>query len=138
MSEHLLSPENVLPFITSGKALFTLENSKTGNRFTYKVKKAEDKEIFFVAVLSGNDNTNDYSYIGTLFPDGFRHTKKSRVKVTATSFLAFNWLISRVKSHTLPETIHVWHHNKCGRCGRILTVPESIASGIGPECAKRL
>jgi hypothetical protein len=28
------------------------------------------------------------------------------------------------------------HEGKCGRCGRLLTVPSSIESGIGPECSK--
>jgi hypothetical protein len=27
------------------------------------------------------------------------------------------------------------HAGKCGRCGRKLTVPQSIETGIGPECA---
>ena len=28
------------------------------------------------------------------------------------------------------------HEGRCGRCARRLTVPASVASGIGPECAK--
>lgn len=36
----------------------------------------------------------------------------------------------------LPEC-EVWHEGRCGRCGRKLTVPESIETGIGPDCAKR-
>jgi hypothetical protein len=32
----------------------------------------------------------------------------------------------------------VWHEGRCGRCGRKLTVPESIESGFGPECASIL
>jgi hypothetical protein len=32
----------------------------------------------------------------------------------------------------------VHHEGRCGRCGRTLTVPESIESGIGPECAKKM
>jgi len=27
---------------------------------------------------------------------------------------------------------------RCGRCGRVLTVPESVESGFGPECIGRL
>ena len=34
--------------------------------------------------------------------------------------------------------LEVWHEGRCGRCNRALTVPESIASGIGPECAKHV
>ncbi|MGQ4872128.1 MAG: DUF6011 domain-containing protein, partial [Candidatus Thorarchaeota archaeon] len=32
----------------------------------------------------------------------------------------------------LPEKVRIWHEGKCGRCGRRLTVPESIESGYGP------
>lgn len=34
-----------------------------------------------------------------------------------------------------PETFQFWHEGRCARCGRRLTVPESIATGWGPECA---
>lgn len=34
----------------------------------------------------------------------------------------------------IPPSLEVWHEGRCGRCGRALTVPESIASGIGPVC----
>jgi len=30
------------------------------------------------------------------------------------------------------------HEGKCGRCGRKLTVPLSIETGIGPECASKM
>jgi hypothetical protein len=30
----------------------------------------------------------------------------------------------------------VWHEGSCARCGKKLTVPESIESGFGPECVK--
>ena len=29
--------------------------------------------------------------------------------------------------------LEVWHEGRCGKCGRKLIVPESIARGIGPE-----
>ena len=35
----------------------------------------------------------------------------------------------------LPKTVEVWHEGICGRCGRKLTVPESVERGLGPECA---
>lgn len=34
--------------------------------------------------------------------------------------------------------VEIWHEGKCGRCGRQLTVPESIESGFGPECVKMI
>jgi hypothetical protein len=32
----------------------------------------------------------------------------------------------------------VYHEGRCGRCNRKLTVPESIETGLGPECASKL
>jgi len=34
-----------------------------------------------------------------------------------------------------PEAALVSKH--CARCGHVLTTPESIAAGLGPECSKR-
>jgi len=33
--------------------------------------------------------------------------------------------------------LEIWHEGRCGRCNRKLTVPASIALGIGPECGQR-
>ena len=30
----------------------------------------------------------------------------------------------------------VYHVGKCGRCGKKLTDPESILTGLGPSCSK--
>jgi hypothetical protein len=37
----------------------------------------------------------------------------------------------------LPAGVEVWHEGHCMRCGRALTVPESISTGLGPVCAGR-
>src|SRR5882672_9405186 len=34
--------------------------------------------------------------------------------------------------------IEIWHSGSCGRCGRTLTVPESVLSGFGPECINKM
>jgi hypothetical protein len=33
--------------------------------------------------------------------------------------------------------MELWHEGRCGKCGRALTVPESIESGLGPVCESR-
>jgi hypothetical protein len=125
-----------LEFIKAGKAIFTIMNTKTGNRFTYKVKKVKNKKLWFVSVLNGPDNYSNYSYIGAIFGDDFRHTKSSKVNKDAVSFQAFAWTLKQLQQGTLPEVVTIHHEGRCGRCGRRLTVPESIESGYGPECIK--
>ena len=131
MSEHKI--EDFAQFVKAGKALFTIENEATGGRFTFKVKKHEDKELYFVSVLNGPDNYSNYRYVGTIFGNEFRHTKKS-IDKNAPAFKAFDWFNRRLNEGVLPEGVNVYHEGKCGRCGRKLTVPESIKSGYGPEC----
>ena len=132
--EHIISkPEG---FIKAGKALFTVVNEKTGNRFTFKVNQAEDKPVWFVKVLNGSNNDSDYAYIGFINGESFKWTAKSRVKPEAQSFKVFSWLWEHIKS--LPENVKVYHEGKCGRCGRTLTVPDSIESGFGPECIHKI
>jgi hypothetical protein len=119
-------------FIKAGNAIFTVSNKKNNGHFTYKVNKHKEKDLWFVGVLTGPDNNFSYTYLGTIFSDGFRLTRKSKISHEASSYKVFAWLMQRDE---LPEHIVVDHCGRCGRCGRLLTVPESIRMGYGPECA---
>jgi Family of unknown function (DUF6011) len=132
----------------NGSATVTLESLKTGNRYTYKISQARDKEsglpqdCFFVGVLNGPDNTADYKYIGRIargiFWAGRKFPKAGDISKDAPSVRAFDWAWRALVKGTLPEQLAVWHEGKCGRCGRKLTVPSSVASGFGPECIGKL
>lgn len=145
--------EHHLLFLLAGKALFTILNTETGNRFTFKVKITDKKflqaktRFYFVSVLTGNNNESDYTYMGMLkiniFNDHigeektkleFYLTKKSKILKDANSVKVFSWLLKNIEN--LPEKVKFFHEGKCARCGRTLTVPESIKCGFGPECIK--
>jgi hypothetical protein len=133
--------ENPKDFVLAGKAIFTVENEKTGNRFTFKVKQAKDhdgtvKPVWFVSVLNGPDNGSNYAYIGTIFENHFRWTAKSTVSRECQSFKVFDWMMK--SNLLLPTFVKIHHEGRCGRCGRRLTVPESIKNGLGPECAGKV
>lgn len=135
--------KNAKEFVTAGNASFTIENTATGGRFTFKVTapgKDPGAGVRFVKVLTGTDNTADYTFLGTIFLQdlGFRWSPKSRLTVDAPSFRAFAWFWARVTRGADLATVRVLHEGKCGRCGRKLTVPESIETGLGPECAGRM
>lgn len=130
--------QNPAQFIKAGKAVFTIENTETGNHFTYKAKKAEDKDIWFISLLNGPDNNSNYQYMGCLFGDEFRRTAKSRITDQAPSFKAFAWTWARILKNALPQNVKVHHEGRCGRCGRRLTTPESIKAGYGPECINKI
>src|SRR5678816_128563 len=121
--------------LLAGHAIVTVHNTKTGGRFTYKISVCEDKpDLFFVGVLTSPDNLTGYQYLGCLRQGFYAHGRKSRIAEDAPSAKAFVWLWTHLER--LPACVEVLHAGHCLRCGRTLTVPESVTSGFGPECIK--
>jgi hypothetical protein len=141
-SHKLTGIDAIFNFILGGIAIFTIVNTLTGRRFTFKVTKkdvGDGKTLFFVGVLSGPDNGADYNFLGTIFDDGvYRHGKKSRIGQDAMSAKAFAWLMGRLETRTDLGPVEFWHEGRCARCGRRLTTVESIKSGFGPVCLEKL
>lgn len=133
MKGHPIKHSDALSFILAGKAIVTFLNTQSENRFTFKVKKSKEGDFYFVSLLT---NPETYQYIGTVSNGVFRLGKKSKVSGDAQSVKVFDYVTKKLKSNTLPNFIEIWHEGKCGRCGRALTVPSSIESGLGPECIK--
>jgi hypothetical protein len=129
-----LENADALKFIFAGNSTVTFLNTETENRFTFHVKKAKDSNLFFVNVLTGPEQ---YSYLGTVSNGIYTHGKKSNF-TGAQSEKVFSYVLNKLKTQSLPEQIEIWHEGKCGKCGRQLTVPSSINTGIGPECIKSL
>ena len=130
--------EKALGFILAGNATFTLRSLKTGSRYTYKVRQADDKPLWFVNLLTGPDNNSDYTYLGLVSDNTFRLTKKSQMTDDSVPVVAFRWFLGKLVQQTIPEQVELWHAGRCGRCGRTLTVPESVESGFGPECVTKI
>jgi hypothetical protein len=124
-------------FMFGGKARFTLVSKRTGKRYTYRVAKAKDGDLWFASVLIGQSNEDDYAYIGFIKGDELVAGRKGNAEHPAFKGLA--WLMrTLVKDPAVPADVEFWHEGRCCRCGRTLTVPASIESGIGPECATKL
>lgn len=133
MTGHPIKHKDALSFILAGKAIVTFFNTQSDNRFTFKIKKAKEGNIYFVSVLT---NPDTYQYVGTMIDGVFKLGKKSKISGEAQSIKVFDYVTKKLKANTLPNFIEIWHEGKCGRCGRALTVPSSIESGLGPECIK--
>ena len=140
-------------FFTGGRAVFTVDSQGAGfpeatdkapRRYTYKInkKKCDDgRDIFFVGVLTGPENTMDYQYLGCLDDKTgcVRLTQASKSSEESTVYRAANWALRHIwADRELPDPYRVMHEGRCGVCGRALTVPESIETGIGPVCAARM
>lgn len=129
-------------FVLAGRAVFTVSNA-VGDRYTFKVTQKDGKmgPVWFVSLLTGPDNEADYTYMGIL--DAWSAevilTKASRYTMHSEPVRVLQWACKMVWSQrALPAGYAIHHEGQCGRCGRTLTVPESIESGFGPECVKKV
>jgi hypothetical protein len=143
----ITSFDRAYQFILAGNATFTLVSIKTGARFTYRVQaskpnqKTGKPDVHFVNVLTGPDNScsNSYHYVGVIKNNEFRRTNKSRISKEAPSYRAFNWFwFKLIEKGKIPADLALFHEGRCGRCGKALTVPESIETGLGPDCSEML
>lgn len=66
--------------------------------------------------------------------------KQTRISADAPSAAGFRAVFERLQAGdpTLASKCDIRHEGKCGRCGRALTRPESIDTGLGPECAAKM
>lgn len=133
--------DDVLSYILAGRATFTLESDATGNRHTFKITQADardpqDAPAWFVAHLTGPDNESSYQYLG-LIKEGTYRPNYRRVAEDAPSQKAAVWFLKRVLANQPTPGLTLHKGRTCARCGRLLTTPQSIALGLGPECANK-
>jgi hypothetical protein len=116
--------------------------------YTYKVmfaKKAngsEDNEIRFAMLLNGSDNESNYRYLAVLNVENgsIFSGQKYRHKEFTYGFIILRHVLKAIwegRSEEIERNGWQVHHaGRCCRCGRMLTTPESLESGFGPECRK--
>ena len=140
-----VSPELALRYILGGKGRVTIRSQKTGARYTYKCSQpkklwrrgGEDFYPTFVKVLSRHDNTaeSSYMFIGLIGWDERMYACRGS-HPDAPSYKALDWVLAQLGKGEF-NGADIWHEGVCCRCGRTLTVPESIMAGLGPICASR-
>lgn len=142
-------------FVLAGKAIFTVTlnpelcgvDARTHR--TYKIERVifegegdkPDREFYFAYALTGSDNTSDYSYICRVDPKTGElvATAKSRSRVDQTRvWKVLKGALDLVWFELDVEGVEVQHAGSCGRCGRLLTEPLSLETGIGPVCRERM
>lgn len=132
----------VKDFALAGNAILTLQSGKTGNHYTYKILKSNNRDdLYIVKRLYGSDNENDYEYVGCYFSDTEifvpAKTYKDRTSLSwPPSMRAIRYFFEKIDN--IPDSLIVFHEGKCGKCGKKLTTPESIRRGFGPECYKEI
>lgn len=126
--------------------------SPTGNHRTFKIWTTKDHQKRIIALLTGADNTHDYTPFG--FVDGETiavwRTRRGQ-PVSPADYARYrtyadliHQIIAREQGHPVedePSYVPQFKHlveAYCIRCNRLLTNPRSIETGIGPECASRV
>lgn len=129
-------------YILSGHATFTVANPN-GRHFTYRVREFHGSHLVWVLAGPRNDCDRDYAYVGKVaegagvFPT-ITLTTRSRYTEDALCLKVARWALRVIWSgEALPPGYSIEHDGRCRRCGRKLTTPESIARGLGPECAEQ-
>jgi len=125
-------PQIVYNYLLAGKSIVTLTDLNSNRYCTYKINKM-DYKVWAVMLYVGAD---EFKYIGVIRDGMFNHTYKSRVNEESFSFGLFDSLVIGLKNNwEVPANIEVEHSGFCGRCGKRLTTPESLLTGLGPVCA---
>ena len=136
MRHPIENPADALTFIFAGNARVTLVSKRTGKRYSYRIRVCDDKpNLWFAGLLTGSDNDGDYTHIAHCHGTG--PFVPSRGKAITVPLTGLRWAIGNLRRGVIPADLEIWHEGRCGKCARPLTVPESIASGFGPECAKQ-
>jgi hypothetical protein len=129
-------------FIFAGRSVFTLENKETLNYVTFKFKELKKNYkvvpgIFVVECKVLGDNDHGYKFLGFLD----LNDRKFRRRFWDHNFVGYKtlfWLLQNLEVIEKFDNLAIYHEGRCCKCGMPLTVPESIDSGIGPECNKRM
>lgn len=112
----------------------TVHNPETGNHRTFRISTCksgnlEGKRV--VGLLTGPDNTSDYTGFGFVNDDGsITVWKKHRGSI----YDRHADILSRSEYYETVKRLEYQFSVKCRVCNRDLTDPESIELGIGPIC----
>ena len=112
-----------------------------GGHTTFRISKASwANGKLTLVVLVGSNNERSYKDIAFITPEGFKvfrsHADKHAIIAAAQFLLTGNVDDARAEFMNQAEA-NAMSSNTCLCCLRTLTVPVSVARGLGPTCAKR-
>lgn len=124
-------------FVLAGNSRFKIENLKSQNEYTYKIKKSKDrKNMYYVYVESGlGDIYAGYFYENVGYYD---YRKGENGNLTEDDIRIKGLLYVLRNAPKLPIHFIVEHFGFCGRCGDILEDTENINAGLCPLCLEMI
>lgn len=141
---------NTTKYLLAGNAKFTVRH-ESGERYTYHFrtpKTGKNKGIIIASLLTGSNNDDDFTEVGTLNPENGELTLTGKIgtgesrNTVPTSIALLRWVaVLAVNAEPIPEGLTIHHSGHCLRCGRTLTVPYPDnpyrIHGLGPECGSK-
>jgi hypothetical protein len=140
-----LANDKALAFMTAGNCEVTIKSLETGITFSYKLIRRQSfyKQTDFIYYLKVRMN-NVESYAGNI---EFNRDKdkyvywqgqKGKLNSDETPVRAIMFVLNALYKKLYSINVEIYHCGTCGVCGKPLTNPESIMTGIGPSCARKL
>lgn len=147
-----LNPLALPTLALAGRAVLTFRNLETGTHFTARIRQKRDKKdkkiklpAYNVELAILNDGISRYRYAGMIFTDQpeiriWIDRKLNPANENDARLIAiFRWMIRSIQNPIqLRGKVGLFHEGRCADCGMPLTHPESVYTGFGPVCFKRL
>ena len=135
-SYQLIGKKIIRDYIYGGKGIVTLR-SPTGVHHTYYFKRPTDRynfpdDVLFVYALH---NKTQHFYVGMIENNQFRLTKCSRFGEHTPIVKGVRYIL-KMMFHDIDTPMKLYHEGVCSICGRKLTNPKSLDTGIGPKCRR--
>jgi hypothetical protein len=140
MTNQLELPIKTVSPIPNG--IFTIVSAKTDNHRTFKISTnrfGQCKGRRFVSILVGRDNTRTYLGFANIMNDKIvvwknKQTPNGKGFYEICAKMLRSLFIEGEKSPYQKQIKSMEGAKRCIRCNRLLTDPESIEAGMGPEC----
>ena len=127
---------------------YTIKNETTGEHRTFLVKTQKEDSKFapgkrVAALLTGPNNESDYQEFAFVNDDGIVVWSSKRGQGKPSNY---DWFADMLNVKLLNrdsrfgKTYQEYRcecEKRCFRCNRKLTHPESLETGLGPECGNR-
>lgn len=126
------------------ETVFTLENPARGTHITFRVRRPKGFKTMLLDVMTGSDNEGSYEYVGSMTRGLWVKPNTSKASDNAKGKLnGVMWYMSELRNARSGKAssfgaVVLNHSGSCTCCGRTLTNPESLETGIGPVCQGRL
>ena len=130
--------DETIAYINGKHATFTISSLDKRKHFTYKRwDKNGRRYISYLTRASRKKRRRKYTYLGILTQDMDLYPTHKSPDIDEPVFKVLNRALTWLRVGKMPPDGHIEHSDVCCMCGRELTDPESLDTGIGPVCGGR-